>query len=393
MSRRSVAVLAWSIFGMFVALTAGSVALSAATAGEGDRPFDLVLVLLAFLGIGAVGVVIAVRMQRNAIGWLLLAIVGGTAVGNFGQAYGAYGVRTGPGTLPGAAYAAWLGSAAWPVAIGLILFVLQLFPDGKPQSRRWGALVWVTGCGLALGAMLFLFKPGELDAGRHIQNPFGLEWAKGAVGFLGGVGLVLLFVSFVLAVLSVIVRFRRSRGEQRQQLKWFTYGAALILVALLSGGLWSRVVPDWASSVPFLVGLLSLPVTIGIAILRYRLYDIDRIINRTLVYGLLTGVLAGVYVALAVGVGSLAGRQNSLVIAGSTLVVAALFRPARRWIQGFIDRRFYRQKYDAVRTLEAFSARLRDEVDLDELRAHLEAVVHETMQPAQASLWLREASR
>jgi hypothetical protein len=386
-----VEVLAWGVFGMFVALTAGSVVLSAATAGQGDRPLDLVLVLLAFLGIGAVGVVIAVRMQRNGIGWLLLAIVGG-AVGNFGQAYGAYGVRTGPGTLPGAVYAAWLGSAAWPVAIGLILFVLQPFPDGKPLSRRWAALVWVTGCGLVLGALSFLFKPGDLDAGRHIQNPLELEWAKSAVSFLGGVGAALLFVSFLLAVLSVIVRFRRSPGEQRQQLKWFTYGAALILVALLSGGVWSRFAPEWASGVPFLTGLLSLPVTIGIAILRYRLYEIDRIINRTLVYGLRTAVLAGVYVGLAVGVGSLAGSDNSLVIAGSTLVVAALFRPARRRIQELIDRRSYRRKYDAVRTLEAFSARLRDEVDLDQLRGHLLAVIHETVQPQHLSLWLREPS-
>jgi hypothetical protein len=390
--QRSVAVLARVVFGMFVAMTAGSVVLSAATPGEGDSPLVLTLIILAFLGIGGVGVVIAVRMQRNAIGWLLLAIVGGTAAGNFGQAYGAFGARTGPGTLPGGLYAAWLGSAAWPVSIGLVLFVLLLFPDGKPQSRRWRPVVWVTGVGLALVALSFLFKPGDLEVDRHIQNPFGLKWAGGLVSFLGGFGAAVLFVCFLLAVLSVIVRFRRSRGEQRQQLKWFTYGAALILVALLTGGLWSAVVPDWASGLPFLLGLLSLPVTIGTAILRYRLYDIDRIINRTLVYGLLTGVLAGVYVALAVGVGSLAGQQNSLVIAGSTLVVAALFGPARRLIQQTIDRRFYRRKYDAVRTLQSFTARLRDEVDLDELRAHLEAVVHETMQPAQASLWLRGPS-
>src|SRR6266496_3246185 len=189
--------LAWFVFGMFVALTAGSVVLSAATPGEGDSPLVLTLIILAFLGIGAVGVLIAVRNRENAIGWLLLAIVGGTAVGNFGQAYGAYGVRTGPGTLPGAVYAAWLGSAAWPVAIGLILFLLQLFPGGKPLSGRWTVLLSATGCGLALGALPFLFKPGELEADRHIQNPLGLEWAKGAVGFLGGVGLALLFVSFL----------------------------------------------------------------------------------------------------------------------------------------------------------------------------------------------------
>jgi hypothetical protein len=374
---------------MFVALTAGSVVLAAATPGGGDRPFDLILVMLAYLGIGAVGVLVATRNPDNAIGWLLLAIAGGTAIGNFGQAYGAYGVRTGPGTLPGAVYAAWLGSAAWPVAIGLVLFVLQLFPDGKPLSRRWRALVWSTACGLALVAAQFLFNPGKLDAGRGIQNPFGPSWAKAPAFVAGGVGSALLMVSFLLAVLSVILRFRRSRGEQRQQLKWFTYGAALILVALVSSGLWTSFAPDWAGGIPFLVALLSVPVTIGVAILRYRLYDIDRVINRTLVYVALTGVLAGVYVGLAVGVGSLAGRDNSLVIAGSTLVVAALFRPARRRIQGFIDRRFYRRKYDAIRTLEAFTSRLRDHVDLEELRGHLEAVVKETMQPASASLWLR----
>src|SRR5205814_4944185 len=228
---------------------------------------------------------------------------------NFGQAYGAYGVRTGPGTLPGAVYFAWLGSAAWPVAIGFILFVLQLFPDGKPLSRRWTALLWVTGSGLAMVALSFLFKPGELDAGRHIQNPLGAQWAKGAFDFLGGLGAAFGFVSFLLAVLSVIVRFRRSRGEQRQQLKWFTYGAAVILVALLSSGLWSSVAPEWASSVPFLVGLLSLPLTIGVAILRYRLYDIDRIVNRTLVYLALTVTPGGLYAALAGGLAAVAGAD------------------------------------------------------------------------------------
>ena len=390
MRRRSVSVLAWGVFVMFVALTAASVVLSAATPGQGDAPFDLVLILLAYVGIGAVGLLIALRQPRNAIGWLLLAIVGGTAVGNFGQAYGAYGVRTGPGTLPGAVYAAWLGSAAWPIAIGLVVLVFQLFPDGKPLSRRWRVLVWTTSCGLALVGLQFLFNPGYLDAGIRIRNPFGPAWARLPASLAGGLGSALLLVSFLLAVLCVILRFRRSRGEQRQQLKWFTYGTALILVALLTSGLWEQIVPDWAGGVPFLVSLLSLPVMIGIAILRYRLYDIDRVINRTLVYGALTGVLAGVYVGLAVGVGSVAGRENSLVIAGSTLVVAALFRPARRAIQRFIDRRFYRRKYDAVRTLEAFSARLRDHVDLDELQTQLEAVVHETMQPAQASLWLRD---
>jgi phosphotransferase system glucose/maltose/N-acetylglucosamine-specific IIC component len=194
-----------------------------------------------------------------------------------------------------------------------------------------------------------------------------------------------ILASMLVCAAAAIARYRRSRGEERQQLKWFVFAAGIVAVTFVLSAFWT---PAWFD--PFTVALLGLYAAIAVAVLKYRLYDIDRVINRALVYAVLTAVLAGLYVGLAVGLGSLVGRDNSIVIAGSTLVVAALFRPARHRIQAFIDRRFYRRKYDAVRTLEAFTARLRDEVDLESLTGDLLVVVQETMQPAQASLWLRE---
>jgi hypothetical protein len=229
----------------------------------------------------------------------------------------------------------------------------------------------------------------ELDDGHVVDNPVGVA----AVGDpeQGAVGLVLtsaLGLLVVAAVVSLVVRFRRSRGEERLQLKWFTYAAALLPVILLGD-----LLPDAANSVLFAVGISLLPVAAGVAILRYRLYDIDRLINRALVYGLVTALLGGVYAGLVLLAGQLFGdlgdRPPSWAVAGATLAVAALFQPARRRVQALVDRRFNRARYDAARTVDAFSARLRDQVDLDTLAAELLGVVDQTVQPASASLWLR----
>jgi len=239
---------------------------------------------------------------------------------------------------------------------------------------------------------------------RSVPNPIAVRAIHGFQSGSSPLGILwfTLTIPLALAVASLILRLRRARGDERQQLKWVVYAmiasmavtaASVVVVTTEQVTGASQAVGGVGLYTGFNLGIgLVVPGTVGLAILKFRLYDIDRIINRTLVYGGLTLLLGGLYAGLAVGLGSIAGSQNSLVIAGSTLIVAALFRPARRRIQGFIDRRFYRRKYDAVRTLETFGVRLRDEVDLDELSGHLVGVVHETMQPAHVSLWLREQS-
>jgi len=267
--------------------------------------------------------------------------------------------------------------------------VLALFPNGRLLSRRWAwipAFVAVPGVFFAVGlAMLWSYPANRLFHDTQISAlPTPIRVANATFP--------LILVAVLGAIASLVVRFRRARGDERAQLKWVTYAASLAGVEFLVSNIGSQThAYTWSPWWDLVVIPLG-PIAIVVAILKYRLYDIDRIVNRTLVYGALTALLAGVYVGIAVGLGSLAGSNaNSLVIAGATLVVAALFRPARRRVQGFIDRRFYRRKYDAALTLEQFTARLRDEVDIEDLRVHLLDVVGATVQPAQASLWLRPA--
>jgi hypothetical protein len=259
-----------------------------------------------------------------------------------------------------------------------------LFPTGRSLSPRWRLVTW-----LAVGLVVAYTVSGALNPslqldGRAIANPIGVAGMGLDRGFLGAVLSDLLLLVFAAAIVSLVVRFRRSRGVERQQLKWFTYSGALVLVAPLSNSLIGNV---------SYVLVLALPAAVGVAVLRYRLYDIDRLINRTLVYGLLTALLAGIYGGTVLVFGQVFGGVGrdppSLVVAGATMAAAALFQPARRRIQAMVDRHFNRRKYDAAKTVEAFSARLRDEVDLDALSAELLAVVDQTIQPARASLWLR----
>jgi hypothetical protein len=265
------------------------------------------------------------------------------------------------------------------------VFPLLLFPTGRSLSPRWRPVTWLAvGLVVAYTVAAALSPSLQLD-GRTIANPIGVAGMEQDRGLLGAVLSGLLLVVLAAAIVSLIMRFRRSQGVERQQLKWFTYAGALVLLAPLSNGLIGNV-----SYVP----LLALPVAVGVAVLRYRLYDIDRLINRTLVYGLLTALLAGVYTGLVLVLGQLFGAgvgrdPPSWAVAGATLAAASLFQPARRRIQAVVDRRFNRRKYNAAKTVEAFSARLRDEVDLDALSAELLGVVEQTMQPTRASLWLR----
>jgi len=263
-----------------------------------------------------------------------------------------------------------------------------LFPTGRSLSPRWRPVTWLAvGLTAAYTGAGALAPSLQLPTGRTVANPIGVAGIDQDRGLLGAVLSGLVLVVLAAAILSLVVRFRRSRGVERQQLKWFTYAGALVLLAPLSNALIGNV---------SYVLVLALPVAVGVAVLRYRLYDIDRLINRTVVYGLLTALLGGVYAGVVLVLGQVFGGVGrdppSWAVAGATLAVAALFQPARRRIQAVVDRRFNRRRYDAAKTIQAFATRLRDQVDLDTLTGELLAVVDLTMQPTQVSVWLRPAA-
>jgi hypothetical protein len=337
-----------------------------------------------------VGAIIASRRPGNAVAWIFCAIglCGGAEV--FTVEYGIYALVTNPGSLPGGVMATWIGTWIWlPSVILAVTFLLLLFPHGRLLSPRWRPVAWLAAAATIASAGLVALTPWDLlEPGVPAQNPFGIEVLRN-VGVAIAIPIFVIGISTILlSVVSLVLRFRRSRGEERQQVKWFVYAGILSVGTFL--------LPTFdAASLLQLVIMPLLPVAAGIAILRYRLYDIDVVINRTLVYGLLTAILALIYfggvTTTLVIFRSLTGQQEQpqLAIVASTLVIAALFAPLRRGIQSFIDRRFYRRKYDARKTLESYSAKLRDETDLEALNNELVGVVRETMQPALVSLWLR----
>jgi hypothetical protein len=380
---------AWGMFGAYAALVGGTIWL-AARGGEVDEGLSGLLV-----GYAVVGALIASRHRRNLVGWLLLAIALTFGLQSLGEAY----VMGDPN--PGREWVGWVGGWVWYVWIALTcVFLPLLFPDGRLLSRRWRPVAWLGAVALALTIVSTALKPGDLDLSAPVDNPLGVhgvaEDLAAAAGVLGN-GLVA--VAFLLAGASLLVRFRRARGTERLQLKWFVLVALLAIVALtmamaevLFPGGWRRPIGTvgWFTFLGLVV--IGIPAATGIAILRHRLYDIDVVINRTLVYAGLTATLAGAYlgtVLLLQLVLSPVTRDSGLAIAASTLAVAALFRPARARIQAAVDRRFYRSRYDAALTLQAFSGRLREQVDLEALGSDLRAVIDETMQPAHSSLWLR----
>jgi hypothetical protein len=350
---------------------------------------------LGFSAFMVVGALVVAHRPSNAIGWIFstIGLLAFTAL--LAVQYATYAYVTRPGSLPGATLAAWYGSWPWFVVIALaLIFTPLLFPTGRLLSSRWRPVAWLAGAATAALMVLGALGPElDLDRDHAIANPIGVAWVENSAESPVVPALsVLLVVSGLAAAGSLVLRFRRSRGEERQQLKWFTYAVALLPLFVLADFL-----PYSGGSLLSAVPLVLLPVAVGVAILRYRLYDIDRLINRTLVYGLLTVLLAGVYAGTVLVLGQVFGGVGkdppSLVVAGATLAVAALFQPARRRIQAVVDRRFNRRKYDALRTVEAFSVRMRDEVDLDALSNELLGVVDQTMQPTTASLWLRPAAQ
>jgi hypothetical protein len=391
---RAASWLAWSLLAISITLAIAAVVLGLSGNAE------LVIVLsgaVPGLVFGATGALVASRLPRNPIGWIFCVFALLFEFSVCSDAYVAYGSQASD-FLPGRVWVGW--TSQWSTnafAPALIILCFLLFPTGSLPSARWRVLVWVVvGVATVHAASVALASGTLMD--YPIENPVGIESA----GVLRSVAeasiLVLVIPLMLLSVVSLFVRLRRSSGAERQQLKWFAYAVlATDLVSSVLAALFAETIPRVVSELvffPIFIATLSgIPVAIGIAILKYRLYDIDVLINRTLVYGSLTVLLVATYFGGVVGLQyafrALTGEGSTLAVVASTLAIAALFNPLRRRVQGFVDRRFYRRKYDAAKTLEAFGARLREETDLDALSNDVVGVARGTMQPAHVSLWLR----
>ena len=398
MSLLAAARLAWLLCALSLALTALSLLLLGLNLSHPntyiyDFWLDCTVTAITFAPVGAL---IAARRPANPVGWLMCLFGLAVSIDHFSAQYAIYALLAQPNSLPAGQALAWIVFLDTGYIVGLLLFSLLLFPAGRLPSRRWRSLAWLTVAFVIVNVIVSAFSIG-VDAGLGpIRNPHGIE------GFSNGYNVVLSIapVLYVAVASSLFVRLRRARGVERQQIKWFVYAAAITLIVIVLGYIIPSAIdtPLWFERAGWALNIAvtpAIPVSIAIAILRYRLYEIDTLINRTLVYGTLTATLAAVYlggVAIIQNIfRALTSQQEQpqLAIVVSTLVIAALFMPLRRRIQGFIDRRFYRSKYDARKTLEAFSAKLREETDLEALGDDLTGVVRETMQPAHVSLWLR----
>jgi hypothetical protein len=382
--------IAWGLLAFGCVGNTVAVAMSIAEGSFGERSGE-VLLLLVFAAFLVVGCLILARRPGNVIGWIFTAVGLLTTAAGLAETYAKYAYAH-PGSLPAPLVAVWLSGWIWnPIIFLTLVFPLLLFPTGRSLSPRWRPVTWLAiGLTGAVTALAALNPYLELPDEQIVPNPIGVAGADIDAAPLSTILNGLLLLLLAAAVASMVVRFRRSSGIERQQLKWFTYAGVLVLLAPLSNSL----LPSLYNA-PYLL-VIALPISVGIAVLRYRLYDIDRVINRTLVYGLLTVLLAGIYAGAVLVLGQFFGgvgrNPPSWAVAGATLAAAALFQPLRRRIQQGVDRRFNRRKYNAARTIEAFSARLRDEVDLDTLSAEVLAVVDQTMQPTRASLWLRPSA-
>ncbi len=435
MSARAASWLAWCLWLLCAALISFALLfyfLASPTSPTGIPPALTAFFKVLSLAFPTVGALIASRRPENPIGWIFCAAGLLIGVQAFARGYADYALAGHTGSLPGREFMAWISS--WigvPVVPLAGALLVLLFPSGMLLSRNWRPVVWMAVCGSVMLAIWVALGPGPLTFEPTREAPLGLGGAIGKLGptessplfdqpsfarpagaeisaggvvdVIGRAGLFVLLVSWIFAVAAMIMRMDQASGAERQQLKWFVYSVSLLVVGFLAAFLGFGL-----QSVAWFLGIAAfnfLPIAAGIAILRYRLYDIDVVINRTLVYGALTAALvAGYFGSITVlqGIGSLVfqvpflaltGQESQLATVAAVLAMAALFNPLRRRIQWFIDRRFYRKKYDAAKTLESFSAKLRDEVDLDRMTEDLVGVVTETMQPAHVSLWLRPPER
>ena len=396
---RTRAIYSTAIVAAALLLAAGTLVLAALNE-HGSLVEKLSALAVTALPYPIVGALIAHRLSRNAVGWVLVAIGLLQGVQLFTDEYAYRSFVTEAGPLPFGPEVAWLSFWTWMPSLALLVtLTLLLFPDGRPPSPKWRWGVWFAATGVGLIVLIpavaaWPYRGRGLEATGHVEGVA----EDGFLAFALVTAGVIILLSAIASVASVIVRFRTSSGVERQQLKWFTYAGGFAFAVTASAFLplpraeWFEV----AFELLFGFGLLIVPIAIGIAILKHRLYEIDRIINRTLVYGAVTGSLALVYATFVFAFGAILGTfgsGNNLVVAGATLTVAAMFRPLRRRVQDFIDRRFNRSRYDAARTVDAFGTRLRHQTDLQLLTDDLLAIVHQTMQPASVSLWLRRAAR
>jgi hypothetical protein len=404
MSHRAAAWLAWSQWALTLVLTALSLLLLAQIRSGPNVPlYDFwAESTLGALTFSTVGAFVASRRPENPIGWIFCALGLYAGVGHFAGQYATYAILARPEALPGGTALGWIHTWSYVPAIGLLVFLFLLFPDGRLVSGRWRWIAWFTVAVLTVTTIWEALRPGTLPGLGPIRNPLGIEIATGtlqtALNLLAG---VLMAAVGLIAATSMFVRLRRTEGVERQQIMWFAYAAAVFVWSLIlypGEATYTLVSAPWFSWVGralTLASILSTSVAVGVAVLKYRLYEIDTLIDRTLVYGALTATLVAVYFG---GVATTQtvfraltgqGEQPQLAIVVSTLMIAALFNPLRRRIHSFIERRFYRSKYDARKTLEAFSVKLKDETDLDALSDDLVGVVRETMQPDHVSLWIR----
>jgi hypothetical protein len=388
-------VVPWALYALSAVLGFTGLGLKAAGTSIVTWHFasnDLIAIMIFFVS-GFVGALVASRLPANPIGWLFVGLVVALGISSVADGYATLSIahdRKG-GLVP---WAAWYESDVFVAFIAVLLFALLLFPDGHLASRRWRPAAWVGSAGLLLVTVSVMFEDSKIQDYPMLRNPSAID--SPVFHWLFPPGFLLFDIALVAAAASIVVRFRRARGVERQQLTLLLASAAFATTGFVASALArSFTSPDVGTAVT-LLGVLSIPIAIGVAMLRYRLYEVDRVISRTLVYGALTVILGAAYAGLVLlgqeAFSSVAGGSN-FAIAVSTLIVAALFLPLRSRVQRLVDRRFYRRRYDAQRTLETFGASLRREVELESLTADLRRVIGETMQPAHVSVWLREATR
>lgn len=404
MTRRASSVLAWTLASVCFVLAVPTIVLlvvgvGAATpadgfglAGYGGAAF-----LFAALAFASTGAMIAARVPANPIGWLFCITGLSIGVGDLAYQYADYALYIAPSAPPGGVAAALVQNLGLPPAFGVLGLALLLFPAGRLPSRRWLPAVLPAMTGVVCLAIGYLLRPGPLDFPfGTVDNPIGVDGAFALMDSLVAVGWLATSAGVAVAAVSLGLRLRGSRGDERQQLKWVALAAAVLGAVLVTNVITFIVEVQGIDQLRIVVvatAFAGFPIAAAIAILRYRLYDVDIVINRTLVYGGLTATLGAAYLGSVLLLQLLLTpltERSDLAVAGSTLLVAALFRPARTRIQAFVDRRFYRSRYDAAQTLAAFSGRLREQLNLEALSTDLRDVVRETMRPAHVSLWLRE---
>jgi hypothetical protein len=392
--RRRTVALAWALAGLTVLALPPAARLAALVGfGQDGTPLSVAgvaAVVLTTVSAAAVGALLASLRPRHPVGWLLLGIGLGLAASALVEPYVKYGLVVRPGSLPGARYLVGLTygtTVAWLSCAG---FVLLLTPTGSLPSARWRWWARLAAAAPVVTVLGLLIQPDPLAPDWH-GNPLAVPALARVLVVPAVAGVVVVLGSLPVGAWSLVRRYRRARGVERQQLRWPALaggilGALLLLVALVAGLVFAA---DGVVLISLALCVALLPLTTGAAVLRYRLYDIDRIVSRTLAYTLLTVLLGLGYTAVVLGLGRLLGRDSSLVVAAATLAVAAAFQPARRRVQAAVDRRFNRRRHDAGRIIEAFGAGLRDQVDLDTLTGEVMAVVDQTMQPTTAWLWQR----